>query len=287
MADPTSIIAWSYKEDVNRFEGTIKDSEALVIGGLLAINISTGKVEFMDDAANLLPIGIAVKQADGDNENLTGDSGGTYKVISRSGVVLKDCTVVGASAITDTFKLVYATDGQVMTLTKPSVGLPIGFIKKWTSGTTCDVQLFSLEASFLQAQLGTTKQICLGKLWSNAIEGTSALDLMKWTAPFAGKITGFYAYLEKFDAGLVAGAQTFNLEIGATNLTGGVLSLGYENADGSDDLAVKVSSTAITANNEFDAGDEITMELVASGTGFTASQDGCFAIYIEVEPTAA
>jgi hypothetical protein len=127
----------------------------------------------------------------------------------------------------------------------------------------------------------------LGRVNSKSLEGTGAIDLLKWAAPFAGKITAFYAYCEGFDTGLVAGAQTCNLEIGTTNLTGGVLSLGYGNADAAADLATKISSTAITANNEFEAGDTISMELIASGTGFTADQDGVFAIYIDIEPVAA
>jgi len=286
MADPTSIIERSFKEDTNRISLKIKDSEALVIGGLLALDVATGKVEFMDDSDGLIPCGVAVKQAAGNNEELTGDSSGTYSVISRAGIVLEKVAVTGASGITDTFSLVYATDGQTMTLTRPTTGLPIGFVKKWWSSTTCDVQLFSLEASFLQAQLGTKKTINLGRVNSHSLEGTSAIDLLSWTAPFAGKIVSFYAYCENFDTGLIAGAQTANLEIGTTNLTGGVLSLGFGDADAAGDMATKISSTAITANNSFNSGDVITMELIASGTGFTADKLGTFSIYIDVEPVA-
>jgi hypothetical protein len=284
MADPTSLIERKFKEDVNRLDIEIKDSEALVIGGLLALNTLTGKIEFMDDDDNLLPCGIAVKQAQGDNENLTGDATEKYRVIARSGITLENVSVTGAGAITDVGSFVYATDGQTMTLTRPTTGLPIGFVKKWNATTYCDVQLFTLEGSFLQAQLGTKKKIRLGTVNSASLEGTGAADLLSWEAPYAGKITALYAYCEGFDAGLLAGAHTCNLEIGTTNLTGGVLPLGFGDADAIGDLATKIAANAITGNNTFNTGDTITLELVASGTGFTAAQDGVFAIYMDVEP---
>jgi hypothetical protein len=284
MADPTSVVSRDFKEDTNRGVFVIKNAEELVIGGLLALDTVTGKMEFMDDAEKLLPMGVAVKQAAGDNEKLTGDSAGTYSVVARSGVILSSVTVTGASAITDTLKFVYATDGDTLTLTRPTTGLPVGFVKKWITSTTCDVQLFSIEASILQSQLGTVKKVLLGRVNSASLEGTVAADLLSWVAPYAGTIDSLYAYCEGFDDGVVAGAHTLNLEIGTTNLTGGVLPLGFADCDAIDDLATKISASAIAGANRFKTGDVITCELIASGTGFTAAKNGVFAIYMDVTP---
>lgn len=284
MADPTSIISRKERVDILRFEGEIKDAEALVIGGLLAINTSTGKVEFMDDAQYLVPIGVAAVQLQGDNENLTGNAAGDYSVVAKSGIIIPSIAVTGASAITDVLKLVYATDGQTMTLTRPTTGLPIGFVSKWISATLCDVQLFSLESTRILSAVGTKQTICLGRMNSASLEGTAAADLLSYVAPNGFKIDKFYAKCEGFDAGLTGGAQTFNLEIATVNVTGGVLSLGHADGNAITDLAVEVDATAITALNECKAGDTIQVELVASGTGFTAAQDVWFALYIDITP---
>ena len=284
MADPTSIVQRTEKVDVNRFEGIIKDTEALVIGGLLALNTNTGKVEFMDDAQYLVPIGVASNQAAGNNENLTGNTAGDYSVVAKAGIIISSVLVTGTSAITDVMKLVYATDGQTLTLTRPTTGLPIGFIRKWVSGTTCDVQLFSLESIRVLSQIGTKQTICLGRINSHSIEGTSALDVLSYEAPNGFTIDSFYAKAEGIDSGLVAGDQDFNLEIGGTNVTGGLLTLGFADANAVADLATKISSTAITANNVCKAGDIIQVEMVAGGTGFTADKAGAFALYIDVTP---
>ncbi len=47
----------------------------------------------------------------------------------------------------DNGKSVYATDGQTLTCTAPTAGLPFGFIVKWISSTTCDVYFYSFAES--------------------------------------------------------------------------------------------------------------------------------------------
>jgi len=284
MADPTSVLTRSFKDDVSRFEGTIKSAEALVIGGLIAVNQSTGKVQFMDDAQYLMPVGVAVKQKDGDNDNLTGDAGGTYGVVTRAGIVLENVSVTGASAITDLFKLVYATDGQVMSLTRPTTGLPIGFVKKWNATTYCNVQLFSLEGQRILNNIPTKNIICIGRINSHSLEANSAANMLEVDIPQACNIEALYAKPEAFDTGLVAGSLTFNLEIDAVDVTGGVLTLAFGDANAEGDLATKISATAITALNKCKTGSVLQLERVNGGTGFTASKDGWFALYIEITP---
>lgn len=280
MADPTALVERTFKVDVDRKDTLIKTSEALVIGGALAIDVTTGLAEFMDDTVDLMPIGIALKQTQGDNESLTGD--GTVKVTSRTGIVLENQTVTGVSAITDTFKLVYMTDGQTFTLTAPTTGNPVGFVKKWRATTYCDVQLFTLSEMVMWCNIPRSDTICLGYIGTNALTGTAALDLLTYTANRRMQIDTLFAYPTNVDNASVAGAQTCNLEIGAVNLTGGVLTLAYTSCDADADIGTKISATAITAANIASAGEVITLELVTGGTGFTADTVSGFMVFMGV-----
>ena len=281
MADPTSVLNRTYSVDPSRVTRVIKNAEALVTGALLAHNQALGKCEFADDAASLLPIGVCVGQKDGNNLLLTGDSGGNYSAVARGSIVLENVSVTGVSAITDAGKLVYATDGQTLTLTKPSVGVAYGIVTAWRTSTYCDVYLFSFIEGVLMSMIPPVKKlISLGQISSYALEGSSAIDLVSYTAIEHFTIDSVHLRCIKPDAGLIAGAQTVNLEIGTTNLTGGVVTLGYANCDATADLYVAIDGTAVTAANEVHIGDVITLELIASGTGFTAAKHGIFELYV-------
>lgn len=280
MADPTSTTDRSYKQDVSRTDDLIKTSEALVIGGFAAIDIDTGEVEFADDANDLHGIGVVLGSADGDNDNLTGD-GSVNKAVVRGGVIIEDLTVTGASARSDVFKKVYATDGQTLTLTKPTAGRAVGFVYNHVSSTTCDVYFFDKRDAFILGVIGgQVREIELLAISSRELEGTSAIDLLtSLPMNFHGKITSFFAVVESADSGVVAGSQILNLEIGTTDVTGGLLTLATGNVQGA-----IVSATAITAANEFKPGDTISVEMAASGTGFTAAKNRRYSLRITVEP---
>lgn len=149
MADPTALVNRSVENEIsaNRLQGLIKTSEDLKLGALAGMLYGAGTVEFGDDVADVIPVGLVHGQPLGDNSKLLGD--GTNEVVTKAGDVLKEVSVVGVTAITDTFKPVWATDGDTLTSTAPANGTPLGFIKKWHTGTSCDVQLFSNEVSVL------------------------------------------------------------------------------------------------------------------------------------------
>jgi len=70
-------------------------------------------------------------------------------------------------------------------------------------------------------------------------------------------------------AGTGSGAsQVLNLEIGSTNVTGGVLTLTLANQQTT--YGQVVAGTAITGNNVGSETDTISIELAASGTAFSA-----------------
>ena len=98
---------------------------------------------------------------------------------------------------------------------------------------------------------------------------TSAADLLTaYTPGYAFELLSLEAVFTTLATGSGA-SQVLNLEIGTTNVTGGVLTLLL--ADG-DTLGKKKAATAITAANIGTASDTISLEVAASGTVFTAGK---------------
>ena len=96
---------------------------------------------------------------------------------------------------------------------------------------------------------------------------TAAIDLLtNYTVgyPFALESFSFVTTV----AGTGANAsQVFNLEIGTTNVTGGVLTLLLADTD---TIGKVTAATAITAANTGSASATLSIEMAASGTVFTA-----------------
>lgn len=281
MSDPTSAINQSVAVDTNLLDFQIKNAEALVVGGFVGLNLSTGKVEFMDDIDSLISLGYVVGAKDGDNvSGLTGDSGGTKYAVARSGEIIKNYSVTGASAVTDIGKAVYCTDGQTLTLTKPTAGKPIGYVVKWNTSTYCDIYLLTPYQQMIASQDGHKEVMFLGYVGTNVLDG-NALTLLKITAHTHFKITKFYALPSAYDTGIIAGAKDLSLEIDDVAVTGGVISLAYTNCDASGDIGTAVAGTAITATNEVHEGDVIDV-VSNAGTGFTAAKVAGFNLYLEI-----
>jgi len=79
-------------------------------------------------------------------ESLTGDTAGSIEVsVDISGVRLKGVSVVGASAV-NVGNLVYSADENTFSMTATPGANPIGWLIRFVTGTTADVQLFSAEA---------------------------------------------------------------------------------------------------------------------------------------------
>jgi hypothetical protein len=106
---------------------------------------------------------------------------------------------------------------------------------------------------------------------------TSAADLVTgWIPGHAGKILKVQFVTTTLGTGSGA-SQVINLEIGSTDVTGGVLTLLLADAT---PLGKIKDATAITAANEFTATDSISVEVAASGTVFTA---GSGALLIQIQ----
>jgi hypothetical protein len=106
---------------------------------------------------------------------------------------------------------------------------------------------------------------------------TSAADLItEWTPGFKGKILGIDFVTTKLGTGAAA-TQTLNLEINDVDVTGGVVNPTLASTD---TLGKKTAGSAITALNEFDETDTLSLEVAASGTVFTAG-DGVLLIRVQ------
>lgn len=106
---------------------------------------------------------------------------------------------------------------------------------------------------------------------------TSAIDLLTaYTPGYKFKLLAFDFVTTVAGTGTSA-SQTFNLEIGTTNTTGGSLNVTLASTS---DIGELTSGSAITAANTGSASDTISIEMAASGTVFTAGA-GYFVIKIQ------
>ena len=106
---------------------------------------------------------------------------------------------------------------------------------------------------------------------------TQAIDLLtNFTPGHAFKLLSL-AFVTTVAGTGTSASQVFNLEIGTTNVTGGVLTLTLASQSA---IGVVTNATAITALNEGSATDTISLEMAASGTVFTAGA-GYFVISIQ------
>jgi len=184
--------------------------------------------------------------------------------------------VTGASAITDRGKVVYISDDTVLTLTRPTKGIPFGMVLDWRSSTECDVLIFPLW-TLISIMLGGCGQtvLHLGHYECAAIADGDIRTA--FPAPFHGKILSTFAHITTAPTGS-GGTTALNVEIGGTNITGGVVTVATGDA-----VAAKKAGTAVTADGaeEFHEGDSIDIE-ASSTVSMTA---GAFDLYAEIALT--
>lgn len=109
---------------------------------------------------------------------------------------------------------------------------------------------------------------------------TSAIDLLtNYTVGYKFRVLKFDFVTTVAGTGTSA-SQVFNLEIGTTNVTGGVLTVTLASTD---TIGEVTAGTAITAANSGSATDTLSIEMAASGTVFTAGA-GYFVIEIQELP---
>ena len=250
-------------------------------GAMVGLVLGTGTVTNYNDATNQMFVGYADKKVVGD---------GTLKIPLRlANDILQSITVTGAASAADNGKVVYMTDENTFTLTRPAAyARAVGLLLFWRTSTTVDLMLFGLAHGAVLALAGGCKRtIYLGSVDTRALEGTSATNLMTSYVLWGhGQIKNFFATTDGFDASYGAGSQALNLEIDGTDVTGGVLTVAYTDMDGAADKPIRLSATAITAANEFHDGSLLDVELATGGTGYSAGLaegPNSVALFIDVE----
>jgi hypothetical protein len=160
-------------------------------------------------------------------------------------------------------------------VTRPTtIGWPVGVIVRHRSALVADVYFFSFGELCAMALYGGGRHtMLLGHVAGDATTGNAATGI-KMNGP--GKIVAVYGIvidgIDDADADF-----SINLEIGGTNVTGGVITWLFSDAN-----AAKLSGTAITAGNVFHEGDLIDIEVVAN-VASTAADPGLLAVYADIE----
>ncbi len=174
--------------------------------------------------------------------------------------------------VTDVGRLVYATDDNTWTLTRPATSVPIGIVIRWISATNADVYFYGFLGTSILSMAGACKYTWnLGTI-GVLVGGGNALTGI--VAPHHGRIIDVYG-IAIDDMADADADYDINLEIGGVNVTGGVVEWLF-----SDAVGTKKQGTAVTANNVFHEGDLIDVELVENTAG--AAGDGHMNIYAEV-----
>jgi hypothetical protein len=196
--------------------------------------------------------------------------------VAAAGAVWRGAAISGlAGDATDVWRIVYASDDNALTLTRPTRGVPVGVIEAWVSSTVADVRIFNVDTLMSLALSGNGRTILnLGSVDLDSI--TTANCRTAFPMPYAGRVVAFFAMVDVAPTG-AGGTADFNLEIDGTNVTGGVVTVATGDAKG----AYK-AGTAITAANKFSEGSTIDIEAVV-GTDMTAGRADFFAV-IELGP---
>lgn len=229
-----------------------------------------GRVRAFNDEAGAIPLGFATQRATGN----TSASPIVEAEVDLAGRVMKNIAVTGlAGTVADNFRLVYMTDDATFTLTRPTLGHPIGVVTRWLSATNADVYFFGFGELCAIGMGGAAKRrelLCL--VTAGATTGNVATGIL---CPSHGRILSVYGIVV-VDATDADVQQDINLEIDGTNVTGGVVTWLF-----SDAVGAKKAGTAVTALNVFNEGSLIDVETTATVAGTTADP-GLMAIYADV-----
>lgn len=194
--------------------------------------------------------------------------------------VMESVVVAGLASSSfqaDRLKYVYLADdniGASLTLTRPSAPNhnPVGMVWHGVSATKCDVYMFGARTQLILAMTGgVIDERVIGTIGAS---GTALLGA--WIAPYHGKIVGAYLLCGRAptDADVDISAS---IAIAGTPTTGGVMTILHGDAAGD-----KKSGTAITAANEFHAGDAITVAGTVNTAG-TATDVGTYTVIAKIE----
>ena len=263
-------------DDVSIIGPQVVNSSVLYAGGFQSVNsrdhgtaASVGRVQPYSSSSNQIPAGFQRAA------NTTGDTAATP--IPRSNlwvgpVIVKSLAITGlAGTFADVGRLFYATTDNDFTLTRTDPDIALGIITDFQTSSVATARFFSMAELAILAMAGTGQAACpIALISAGSVTGNIVTS---WLAPCHGRITEVsgQVLIEATDADV---DLLVNLEIGGTNVTGGVVNILFNSA-----IGVKLAGTAVTAANVFHAGDAIDVEVVASVAG-TLTDPGLTTIWM-------
>lgn len=264
-------------DDVSVIGPQVVNTSVLYAGAYQCINsrdhgtaASIGRVQPYTSTANQIPAGF--QRA----ENKTGDT--SASPIPRSNlwigpVIVKSLAITGlAGTFADVGRVFYATADDTFTLTRTDPDLPLGIITDFSTSSVATARFFSAAELAILAMAGAGQATwLLGVVSGLCATGNAATGIVM---PCHGRFTADYGIViePQTDADVTG---TFNLEIGAVDVTGGAIIFATASL-----IGAKVAGSSITALNVFHAGDLVDIECT-EGTAGTAA-DGYMAIYATV-----
>lgn len=250
----------------------VENAEVSYAGGDSAL--ASGYLKALTGAAGDIPCGLALQGA---ITGATSDSPQPTQSTDSGDVVLKAVPVAGASTIAHVGSVVYTSTDNVktdLTLTRPTRGFARGVIVKFNSSTSFDVLLFGFARMLAMQGVGQREVLELGTFANVALINGNIVTGQ--VMQFRGKIISLHGLVQTAFTG-ASGTAEVNLEIDATNVTGGVLTVSTA-AGGT--IGAKLDATAITAANVFSEGSVLDVEVANTGGTQTA---GSVRLYMVVE----
>lgn len=251
----------------------------VAIGDYIALD-AAGDAREIADTGGFQPLGFAVGFSDRDTANgtdvgATGDTPPPEVGVDISGGIVEGLTVVGAAGNdTDKGRHVYVTAGDTFTLT-PTANIPaVGEIVRSASTTDIDVYFYARDAMGSVGGSSAVRSLLLGVVHTTALEGVADAVIAVGRAPGGGTIRRIRVKPTGFDAGYVAGSQTFAVSVGATAIGfSAALLLNDTDIDALADLATVPISVLTTGDQSFSNGQSIFLRMATDGQGFTAAID--------------
>lgn len=274
MADATTADTPNESPDPDGISLQIADAVTVYKGRFAGIRGPThgttqGYLDSYDDEPGQV-FGGLIESAGGLSEKLGATSASP---VPEAGVkiyprILRRVTVTGAASRADILKPIYVTDNQTMTLTRPSDDAEVcGSIIEWHTSTTCDVLCYGLVSQLVLGMAGGNVQEVNFGSYDNADLVTGNVRTAQ-VMRFHGKILSVHAYVDKAFTGS-GGTAALNLEIGGTDVTGGVVTV---STSASGTIGAIMAGTAVTAANVFHEGDTVDVEVSTTGGTQTAGR---------------
>ena len=279
--------------DGGRLAVHVEHAEKMWKGGFAAIGSAThatsanrGRASGYEDEAGNIYAGIMISGGGSGSsqgaDTVTGDSTSAATLNNNMAALMTEAfqidtiAVTGSTAKTDVGRYVYLTDDDTVTLTRPTVGCPIGYVAEWRSGTSCRVHFFDVDTVMALVSGGCAQQtMCLGTFTAASIVNGDLITSLPM--PHSGEIVVFRIVTHIAATG-TGGTTTLNLEIGTTDVgTSGADTIVF--ATGTQAISDTTSSAAISAANKFSEGDLLSLE-AASTTTLTAGSFTVFMDYI-------